>query len=164
MRPLLITILALATTASAQTPFAALHQLIGDWDAHFPSGSVVHVNNRVISSDSAIVESYSIIGDKRPNADTLTIYHPDGADLIATHYCGQGNQPRLRLDPASTPTDLRFTFKDATNLASPAASHLTRLRIQIIDANHYDKTETYTENGKDDTTVYHFVRLPAKPN
>ena len=85
----------------------------------------------------------------------LTSSPPTTAARATSRACASTQPPRPPISAS--------TFKDATNLASPAASHLTRRRIQIIDANHYDKTETYTENGKDDTTVYHFVRLPAKP-
>lgn len=91
--------------------------------------------------------------------ETLTIYHPDGSNLIATHYCAQGNQPRLRLESASTKTTLRFRFHDATNLTAASASHLTRLRLELGDADHFDKTEVYSADGKDDVTVLSFVRV-----
>ena len=29
--------------------------------------------------------------------ETMTVFHPDHDDLVLTHYCAQGNQPRLRV-------------------------------------------------------------------
>jgi hypothetical protein len=135
--------------------FAELHRLIGDWQATTENASIIRVSYRSIANDSAIVETFTTAS----GAETLTIYHPDGADLIATHYCAQGNQPRLRLQAPSSKTNVEFSFYDATNLRSPSASHLTRLRLQLKDADHFDKVEVYTENGKDDETTLKFNRL-----
>jgi hypothetical protein len=144
---------------SAPAGFAALHRLAGDWEAKTASGSTIRVSYRSIAGDSALVESF-----KTPSGrETLTIYHPDGASLIATHYCAQGNQPRLRLEPGETETALQFSFYDATNLPDTNASHLTRLKFQISN-DRFDRTEIYTERGKEDVTIFHFVRIPSTVN
>jgi hypothetical protein len=62
------------------------------------------------------------------------------------------------LRPGSTKTNFEFAYWNATNLRAPRASHLTRLRLALRDADHFDKTETYTEDGKEDVTVFNFVR------
>ena len=141
---LLIPCVGLAETAAEA--FANLNRLVGEWEAKTVRGSVIHVTFRAIAEDSALVETFTTASGR----ETLTIYHADGPNLIATHHCAQGNQPRLHLDPASTKTALEFTFYDATNLAGPGASHLTRLRFQLGDADHFDKTEVYTEHGKEE--------------
>jgi hypothetical protein len=134
--------------------FANLRRLIGEWEAKTERGSIIRVSYRSIAADSALVETFTTPSGR----ETLTIYHLDGANLIATHYCAQGNQPRLRFDPKSTKTDLQFTFHDATNLADSNASHLTQLRMHLRDADHFDKTEIYKDGGKDDITVFKFIR------
>ena len=53
----------------------------------------------------------------------------DGDALIATHYCAQGNQPRLKLTPGQG-ARIRFTFRDATDLA-PGESHLHDLAFDL---------------------------------
>ncbi len=135
--------------------FLDLHRLVGNWEAKTASGAIIRVSYRPISRDSALVETFTTPS----GVETLTIYHPDGPNLLATHYCAQGNQPRLRLQPESTKTTLQFSFYDATNLRAPTASHLTRLRFQLRDADHFDKTEIYTEGGTDGETVLKFVRV-----
>jgi hypothetical protein len=150
---LLLSCAAFAETGPAA--FANLHRLVGEWEARTASGSVIRLSYRAIAAGSALVETFRTASGR----ETLTIYHADGPDLIATHYCAQGNQPRLRLDPASTRTALQFAFSDATNLAGPGASRLTRLRFLLRDAGHFDKTEVYTQGGKDEVTVFNFVRV-----
>lgn len=109
----------------------------------------------MISSDSVREESYVTASAK----ETMTVFHRDRAGVIATHYCPQNNQPRLKLDEtAGNAQALAFTFKDATNLRAPAADHLTRLVVKFIDATHFDRIETYSANGKDETTL-HFQKL-----
>jgi hypothetical protein len=131
-----------------------LHGLIGRWEAKPANGSVIRVSYRTLAGDSALVETFTTASGR----ETLTIYHPDGESLMATHYCGQGNQPRLRLESVAA-RSINFAFVDATNLPDPGTSHLVRLKIQMLDDNHFDKTEIYAEHGKHDTTVLHFVRV-----
>ena len=137
--------------------FAHLGRLVGEWEAKTMRGSIIRVSYRAVAADSALVETFTTASGR----ETLTIYHPDGPNLIATHYCAQGNQPRLRLEPASTSTTFQFAFYDVTNLADANALHLTRLRFQLKDADHFDRTEVYAEGVKDDVTVFNFVRVPS---
>ena len=67
---------------------------------------------------SVLVEEWTRQG--KPHS--LTLYHRDGDDLLATHYCPQGNQPRMVLtrDEAH---DIRFTLRDATDLDMKNEQH-----------------------------------------
>ncbi len=135
--------------------FAKLQKLAGTWSATAENGAVIDATYKLISNDSVLVESYVTASGK----ETMTVFHRDGPSVIATHYCGQNNQPRLEVDEkSSSARSLLFTFKDATNLRSPAADHLTRLVVKFVDATHFDRIETYSENGKDETTTLHFVK------
>jgi hypothetical protein len=88
----------------------------------------------------------------------LTLFHLDGSRLLATHYCGQGNQPRLRLTRASE-RSFDFRFQDATNLVDPASAHLTKLELELPDADTYRKTETYVAASDQETTRFDCARL-----
>src|SRR5205823_2190701 len=133
--PLWLLLLVLQTP----TPFARLKTLAGNWDA-----KGVRVSYRMVSNDSVLVQTFTTASGK----ETMTVFHPDGARLIATHYCAQGNQPRLRLDPSSTADRLIFVYLDATNLARPQASHLVRLELRLDSPTEYTEIETYEEAGK----------------
>ena len=47
---------------------------------------------------------------------------------------------------------LDFVTFDATGLADPKASHLTKLRFELVDSSHVKMTETYEEKGKLDVS------------
>src|SRR5688572_11955783 len=77
-------------------PFERLKALVGDWESPLPDGRRLRVSYHLFSADSVLLETF---GMTRP---TLTAFHLDGDRLLATHYCAQGNQPRLRLAPSAT--------------------------------------------------------------
>jgi hypothetical protein len=136
--------------------FTGLSALVGDWEATTASGKTLRVSYRLVSADSALVETFNV-GSGR---ETLTIFHLDGARVLATHYCAQKNQPRLALTAQPDPKHFTFSFVDATNLPDPNASHLTRLEIALVDDAHFEKTEIYEDEGKPERTAFAFHRAP----
>jgi hypothetical protein len=80
--------------------------------------SPLRIRFYLTAGGTVLVESWGARG--KPHS--LTLYHRDGAALLATHYCPQGNQPRLAL--AGRDKDgLHFAFKDATDLDPAKESH-----------------------------------------
>ncbi len=146
----------LAALAAAITPYARLQSLTGTWEARADGGAVIRVAYRAISNQSAVLQTYTTPSGK----ETVTIFHPDGKHLLATHYCAQGNQPRLRLAPGSTADHLKFQYLDATNLGSKDDSHLVALELGFDSADSYTSVETYQDHGKLDITTLHFRRRP----
>jgi hypothetical protein len=140
--------------AAAEPSFVHLQQLVGGWKCTTAETHVVDLAYRLVSAGSTLVETFTTASGK----ETLTIFHADGPHLLATHYCAQGNQPRLRLRQASGRT-FDFRFHDATNLAGPAASHLARLELELIDADHSRRTEIYVADGKEETARYECERV-----
>jgi hypothetical protein len=132
--------------------FQALQTLVGDWEASNAKGPVYSISFRLVSADSVLVQTYTT----RSGRETLTLFHLDGPRLLATHYCAQGNQPRLRLAAVSG-ARYTFEFADATNLAEKA-SHLRRLDLELLDPDHARETETYVSDDKDDVTILSLSR------
>ena len=90
---------------------------------------------------------------------SLTLYHLDNENLIATHYCPQGNQPRLRLAKDSPISNLRFNFFDATNLTNLAKSHQHSLGFEFSkDINIILRKESYISSGDEDFSEMILVR------
>jgi hypothetical protein len=107
---------------------------------------------KLISSDSALVESWGV----GSGHETMTVFHPDHDDLVLTHYCAQGNQPRLRAVTAS-PDTVVFRFSDVTNLGPGQAMLVERTLHVAGDA--FDVTEVYKQpDGSPESTTYHFAR------
>jgi hypothetical protein len=138
-----------AVATDSARPWEKLKSLVGTWqrtDASTPAGKAFRIRYRLISADTALVEEF---GDpaKQP---TQTVFHLDDEHVLATHYCAQGNQPRLRLRPGSSADVLVFDFLDATNLRSLADSHLVRLTLRWRDANHLVREEVYAGSGREE--------------
>jgi hypothetical protein len=147
-----------ARAEDAPAVFARLKAgLVGSWklaEVKSPRQEAFRISFKEIARGSALVETF---GDPAGSV-TETIYHLDGASLVATHYCAQGNQPRLRLAKDDPRTGAEFAFRDATNLASETLSHLVRMRIRL-DGDRLEKDEIYVENGKEDATTLALVRV-----
>ena len=138
--------------ADPATPWARLKTLAGTWqrtDASTPTSKAFRIRYRLISADTALVEEF---GDPAKQV-TQTVFHPDGERLLATHYCAQGNQPRLRLRTAPASDALVFEFLDATNLQHAEDSHLVRLTLRWRDADHLVREEVYAANGREEAST-----------
>lgn len=146
-----------AKTAAPTNPqFEQLKNLVGDWTSPFPGDPTksVHHSYKLISNGSALMLTTEVPGE----GPMVTIFHPDGQQLVATHYCGAGNQPRYEASQSSGPKSISFKMKDATNLASPNAGHMSAATIQFIDADHHSQQWTWTENGSDKTETFQLQR------
>lgn len=135
-----------------------VERLPGTWSATTESGSSLEVSYRLVSRDSALLETFGA----DPAAQTFSVYHPDGRGLMLTHYCAQGNQVRLR---ASEVSDSRVTFVylDATNAGS---SHsVMHELVFVLGPDTLERTEVYREHdGTRHTSVMQFKRRsPASP-
>jgi hypothetical protein len=127
---------------SAEEAWAQLSKLVGRGRPADRADGSLGIRFYLAAGGTVLVESW-----ERANAEphSLTLYHRDGAALIATHYCPQGNQPRLALAGRDA-HGLHFTFRDATDL-DPAESHQHDLWLDLADPNHPVRTEVYS-SGK----------------
>ena len=55
--------------------------------------------------------------------EMVTVYHADGPDLVLTHYCMEGNQPRMRAKDARGPR-FEFAFDGGTNIDPKRDRHM----------------------------------------
>jgi len=129
---------------SAADAFKQLGSLLGVWDGKFEDGRPHRVSYRLTAGGTVLVETWTL----GPARESLTLYHLDGDALIATHYCPQGNQPRLQLDRATgAPERLSFVFRDGGNLQVPGKSHQHAFWIEPKGPDVFVRSETYVENG-----------------
>lgn len=121
----------LAAEPSAAAPvdpkaaFERLKSLAGEWQgqaSHGPQQSFpATVTYRLASNGTVVMET---LMPGTPH-EMISMYHLDGAELVMTHYCGIGNQPRMKLDTtASTPNELKFAFVGGTNLDPAKDGHI----------------------------------------
>ncbi len=132
---------AFAALSDGEQAFKKLSGLVGNWTGKSGSGRENRVNYRLTAGGTVLVETWSLSAGR----ESMTLYHLDGESLIATHYCPQGNQPRLVLMPADE--TMHFAFLDGTNLQVPGKSHQYSFWLKIKDRDHFQRNEIYVENG-----------------
>ena len=79
--------------------------------------------------------------------EMVSMYTVDGGDLIMTHYCMLGNQPRMKASPKSTGNKLIFEFVGGSNLDPKKDKHMHSAVLTIVDADHIEVDGTGWENG-----------------
>jgi hypothetical protein len=113
----------------------------------------------MMSSDGpAMSARYKVTGGGNVVQETLfpgteqemvSMYHMDGQDLVMTHYCAAGNQPRLRLNPAqSSPEELSFDFTGGGNLDPAVDGHMHSGRMLLEDDAHLESVWIGHVSGK----------------
>jgi hypothetical protein len=127
--------------------------LPGSWSMPSSKGGTFVVSYKLISAGTVLVEEW---GAGTPS-ETETVFHPDHGDLVLTHYCAQGDQPRLRVAEVSGDA-LVFRFVDITN-RGPDQSMLVERTLRFAD-DSFEDTEVYqAPDGTRETTTNRFTRV-----
>ena len=139
-----------------------MKSLAGEWEGTIKDGDAtlpVTVSYTLVSSGTSLLESMST-----PDGhDMVTVYHPDGARIRMTHYCSEGNQPRMKAEAAAAdPKSITFDFVDVTGLASPQAEHMRKLVVRFDDADHFTQEWTHRKAGRETTGVFQYSRKKSK--
>lgn len=135
MRTVLLTVFVIVLgnathLAQEQSPadlaFDRLKRLAGTWQAF---------DKRASRKLNAV---YTITGGGNVIMEDLdgmaTVYYLDNGTLKLTHYCGAGNQPRMRVKSIDNGgRRIVFEMFDITNLKSPDAYRSTSLEVQFLD-------------------------------
>lgn len=139
--------------------FEMLEALEGDWmaaeDGEMAARGDLVAQYRVTAGGSAVVET-SFPGTDH---EMVTVYHAEGPDLILTHYCIEGNQPRMRARDARGPR-LEFVFDGGGNIADPKRDrHMHRAWIEILGPDELRSEWTELADGEPVLVVpMHLVR------
>jgi hypothetical protein len=135
-----------ATTAASQR-FEALKKLAGDWVEIGKDGKPT---DKVVSSFRVTAAGTALQETLFPGSDheMITMYHLDGTDLILTHYCVLGNQPRLRAEPDSDANKIVFKFIGGTNLKSANDQHMDHATLTLAGQDHIQAVWVACQDGK----------------
>src|SRR5215471_4872411 len=93
--------------------------------------------------------------------EMVSVYTVEGSDLIMTHYCVLGNQPRMKADPNSPPNQIVFRFIGGGNLDPKKDKHMHEGTLTIVDDDHIELNGCAWENGepaKDQCCGFKLVR------
>ncbi len=136
--------------------------LVGEWVAVGEDGKPteeVISQVRVTAGGSAVLETLF------PGTDheMITMYTQDGGDLIATHYCVLGNQPRYRasLNPQDS-SELVFQCLGGGGMQAHSEKHMHEGRVRI-DGNRMQSNWHMTEKGEQVYTAAFQLARRAAP-
>ena len=88
---------------------------------------------------------------------SITVYHLDGDAVVATHYCPQGNQPRLQSVTGNNGA-ISFAFRDITGL-DEGESHAFSLSYSAVEDGSLLRSETYrSAEGEGEPSSYTLTR------
>jgi hypothetical protein len=133
--------------AKKATPLDQMKKLAGTWvqadEKGEPTKQVVSVY-KVTSAGSAVQETIF------PGTDheMVSVYYMNGPSLEMTHYCALGNQPHVKLDPASPKGRLDFKFAGGTNLDPAKDMHMHEGSVTIVDDDHIEWSWQGWKDGK----------------
>ena len=130
----------------AATAFERLKSLAGEWvdlDGALGKQGQVAVTYRVTGAGSAVVET---LFAGTPH-EMVTVYHKDGSDLVLTHYCAAGNQPRMRARAADG-NRIVFQFDGGSNLDPAKDGHMHDGWIEFVNEHEVRAQWNGWANGK----------------
>lgn len=156
-KPAEVAVVAIPASLPALDRFKAL---AGEWVAAenaemFKKGDLV-ARYAVTAAGSAVVET---VFPGSPH-EMVTVYHADGSDLVLTHYCMEGNQPRMRARNARG-SRFDFAFDGGTNIKPAKDRHMNSASLEFVGADEIVSVWTEIEAGKPVFVAKsHLVRKP----
>jgi hypothetical protein len=134
-------------TVSPQAGLERMKKLAGTWveadkDGN-PTDKVVSVVK--VTAGGSVVQETLFPGSPM---EMVSMYHCDGPDLVMTHYCMLGNQPRMKADLHSPANQLCFKFAGGSNLDPAKDKHMHEGTITFIDDDHIEFSGVCWEGGK----------------
>jgi hypothetical protein len=142
----------LVLAQDAHKSFDLLKGMEGNWSGKSIQGHPTQVTFRLIAGGSALMSEIHGHGPE----NMVTMFHMDGDRLLMTHYCGAGNQPRMKL-VASDAKSVSFEFFDGTNIG-PGDGHMQHVTFSVPDADHHVEEWTYLDHGKEMKEAFTYER------
>ncbi|MCH7826973.1 MAG: hypothetical protein IIC75_03190 [Bacteroidetes bacterium] len=141
---------------NSEKGFNKIKTLAGTWHSKMTDGSIAKITYKIVSNGSVIMET---ISGKEDDA-MVTMYHVNGDNLMMTHYCSAGNQPRMKAEVNDNEIKtLNFKYIDATNLKSGQDGHMINLVLTFKDKDHFSQAWTWTKDGKSVIHIFEAERV-----
>lgn len=150
-----------AAGAAKNANLEKMKSLVGTWveadkDGK-PTETVVSVI-KLTAGGSAVHETFF---PGQPH-EMVSVYTADGPDLVMTHYCMLGNQPRMKADPKSAANQIKFDFAGGGNLDPKKDKHMHGATLTIVDADHISIDGVGWDNGAPSKEMCHEMKLVRK--
>ena len=145
---------------TAKAAFDKMKTLAGEWK----SESSAHAGDKPGKISYKVTGSGSVLMEtdyEGTEHEMISMYHLDGDDLVMTHYCALGNQPKMKLDRAkSTADNLVFAFDGGTNFDPATDLHIHSASFKFgTDPKKFESTwEAFHGAKKDHTATFKHTR------
>jgi hypothetical protein len=134
-------------TPTPQAGLERMKKLAGTWVAADKDGKPTDKIVSVVKVTAGGSVVHETLFPGQPH-EMVSIYSMDGADLVMTHYCMLGNQPRMKADPKSPANQICFKFAGGSNLDPAKDKHMHDATLTFIDDDHIQISGTCWEGGK----------------
>ncbi len=129
--------------------FARIAALEGEWEPASPDAGVPYTAVFTVSSAGSVVREIMFPGHPH---EMTNLYHMDGRDLVLTHYCAAGNQPRMvarEVRETAEGTVYEFDFDSVSNLRPEHDHYMGRVTLTLLrDGTIRQDWRSYDRNGK----------------
>ena len=132
---------------ASQPALERMKKLAGTWVAVGEDGKPTEQVVSVIKVTAAGSAVHETLFPGQPH-EMVSVYTRDGDDLMMTHYCALGNQPRMKADPKSPANQIHFQFAGGSNLDPAKDKHMHEDTITFVDEDHIEWKGVAWEGGK----------------
>lgn len=132
--------------ASTNANLEKMKKLAGTWVAADKDGKPTEQVVSIIKLTAGGSAVYETLFPGQPH-EMISVYTADGPDLVMTHYCVLGNQPRMKADPNSAANQINFKFAGGTNLDPKKDKHMHEATLTLVDDDHIELTAVAWEAG-----------------
>ena len=140
-----------ALLAGEQTPFDVFKSLQGQWSIRAGDKTLpLHVTYDLGSNGSIVTEQFG---------KELSVFYSEKGNLLMTHFCNRGNQPRLKLKAGSAARRYEFDMFDITNLKDPSDDHVHTIIYEIPDPQHISLEIIWKKSDGEESEKYVLTKL-----
>ena len=144
--------------ATLPMPFELVKELVGTWQGSkqaLDGQEIITVEYALTSRGTAVIERMFPGTPK----EMVSVYAQDGHEMVMTHYCALGNQPRMKTSSPVTGNSITLSYIDGTGMRSMHDKHMHELTLTLIDDRHINHEWTVFENGRKQVThTFAFAR------
>lgn len=132
--------------ATTNTDLEKMKKLAGTWLATDKDGKPTDEIASIIKVTAGGTVVHETLFPGQPH-EMVSVYCVDGSDLVMTHYCVLGNQPRMKADKNSPANQIVFYFAGGSNLNPAKDKHMHSATLTIVDDDHLEVNGDGWEGG-----------------
>jgi len=122
--------------------------LAGEWvaaeDGEMMKKGDLVARYEVTAAGTAVIET---VFPGTPH-EMVTVYHRDGEDVVLTHYCMEGNQPRMRARGNGAGERVEFAFDGGANIDPATSRHMHSASFRFLGPDLFESEWTELQGGE----------------